>query len=300
MSESSQDQLGPTGHLTPEQLDEVATQASADVDPDQAGIADGPGPVLADHLSGCAQCRTALGDQIAVQGWLRRVPGPGPMPSDVVTRLDAALAAARRDDSPSGTVLPMRTESARASRLGRLVESRVTKSLVAAAAVVLIGVGGYAAINHTSSTSGSAGSSAGSAASAPGQQPAAGNAKSAFDAAAAAVRASGTAYTKANLTAEVTKQLTGATPAAQPTAPQAGTDSEGAQPALRTPAGLHACLAALGDSAATPLLVDLATYNDQPVAVIVLPGNADGRQIWVVARTCTTGADGVVDYKLLP
>jgi hypothetical protein len=34
--------------------------------------------------------------------------------------------------------------------------------------------------------------------------------------------------------------------------------------------------------------------------VIVLPGNADGRQIWVVSRTCTTGNEGVVDYKLLP
>jgi len=36
--------------------------------------------------------KQALGDQIAVQGWLRRVPGPGPMPSDVVAQLDAALA----------------------------------------------------------------------------------------------------------------------------------------------------------------------------------------------------------------
>ncbi len=299
MSDSSPDRLDPTGHLTPEQLDEIATQASADVDPDQADVADGPGPVLAAHLSGCAQCRTALGDQIAVQGWLRRVPGPGPMPSDVITRLDAALAAARRDDSPSGTVLPMRPESARTSRLGRLAESRVTKSLVAAAAVVLIGVGGYAAINHTSSTSGSAGSSAG-AASAPGGQPASGGAKSGFDAAAGAVRASGTAYTQANLSTEVTKQLSGPTPAAQPSAPQAGTDSEGVRTALRTPAGLHACLAALGDSAATPLLVDLATYNGKPVAVIVLPGDAAGRQIWVVSRTCTTRNEGVVDYKLLP
>lgn len=295
MSESSPDRLGPTGHLTPEQLDEVATQASADVDPDQADVADGPGPVLADHLSGCAQCRTALGDQIAVQGWLRRVPSPGPMPTDVATRLDAALATARRDDSPSGTVLPMRAESARVSRLGRLVESRVTKSLVAAAAVVAIGIGGYSAINHATSTGGSAGSSGGSAASAP-RQPSGGKAVSGFDAAAAAVRASGTAYTKANLSTEVTQQLS----AAPPNAPQAGGDSEGAQTALRTPAGLHACLAALGDSAATPLLVDLATYNGQPVAVIVLPGNADGRQIWVVSRTCTTGNEGLVDYKLLP
>jgi hypothetical protein len=210
------------------------------------------------------------------------------------------LAAARRDGSPSGTVLPMRPESARASWLGRLAESRVTKTLVAAAAVVLIGVGGYAAINRTSSTSDSAGSSGGSAASAPGQQAAGGGAKSGFDVAAAAVRASGTAYTKGNLTAEVTKQLNSVTSAPQPSAPQPGTDSEGAQTALRTPAGLHACLAALGDSAATPLLVDLATYDGKPVAVIVLPGTADGRQIWVVSRTCTTRNEGVVDYKLLP
>ena len=129
-------------------------------------------------------------------GWLRRVPGPGPMPSDVVARLDAALAGARREPpASSATVLPMRTERS-TGWLGRIAESRATKSLVAAAAVGLIGIGGYAAINHTDSPPARRRGSAASAAGGAGKQS---DASRGIDQAAAAVRASGTAYTKANI-----------------------------------------------------------------------------------------------------
>lgn len=280
----------PTGHLTPEQLDELATQASADIDPDQPAVTHGPDQALDRHLTDCATCRTALGDQIAVQGWLRRAPSPGPMPSDVVTRIEAALATARRDDVPVGTVLPLRPDSARTSLLARIAESRATKTLVAAAAVVAIGVGGYAAINQNSSRNGSSASSAGAGTTSGAVGPkAAGGGQ---DSAAPLVRSSGTAYTTKNIAAQVAKQLT-VVPEQPALSETAGTST------LSTPAGLHSCLTSLGYPTVTPLLIDLATFNGKPVAVLVLPGDATGRQIWVVSRGCSTAGDGMAYYGLL-
>ena len=68
---------------------------------------------------------------------------------------------------------------------------------------------------------------------------------------------------------------------------------------LSTPAGLRSCLTSLGYPTVTPLLVDLATFNGKPVAVLVLPGDATGRQIWVVSRGCSTAGDGMAYYGLL-
>lgn len=295
------------GHLTPEQLDDLAARASADLDPDQVEDRTDDLATLEVHLAGCAACRAALGDQVEVSAWLRRAPTPGPMPGDVVARLDAALAGAAAarattrvtggspssdgDSRGSGhNVLPMSDRRAQGSLLGRLAESRATKSLVAAAAVVLIGAGGFAALhrNNGGPASADSGASAGTA-------KAAAVPPSAL--AGVPVEASGTKYTTANITDEVKRQL--AAGGAKVSAPQlqlAGPDAT----TLTTPSGLAACLTALNASAARPLLVDLATYNGKPAAVLVLPGTNNGRELWVVSRTCAPdGKDGTLLFKPL-
>ena len=69
---------------------------------------------------------------------------------------------------------------------------------------------------------------------------------------------------------------------------------------LASPAGLQACLGSLGVAPSVPQLVDLATYEGKPVAVIVLPAPAGvGRQVWVVSRTCAGTQDGLAYYGVL-
>jgi hypothetical protein len=290
MTEPS-DELGAAGHLTAEQLDELATQASADIDPADAAASSSPNdPALDRHLAGCPRCRTALGDQVAVQAWLRRIPDVGQMPADVSTRIDAALAGARAVSSAAGNVLPLRPPEARGGRLGRLAESRLTKSLVAAAAIVLIAAGGYAAINRTGNSTSTASGSADSATRGP--KAAEGGAS---DGAAVVVRASGTAYTKQNVVTQVQKQLS-TTPV--PVGSGFDAQADGGATTLTTPAGLEACLTELGYPTVTPLLVDLATFAGKPVAVVVLPGDSRGRQVWVVGRTCSAAGERLAYYTV--
>ncbi len=298
---------GPPGpHLTPEELDDLAAQASAERDPDQQEEAGGREAHLQDHLRQCPACRSALGDQVEVGAWLRRAPAVGPMPADAVARLDAALAGASsaraNASAPAavtaesaanlehpGTVLPMTPRDERTGLLGRLAESRLTKSLVAAAAVLLIAGGTFAAIHRNHSTgdtnSGASSASVDAGASAP-----------AAPGGAVQVRQTGTAYTTANISAEVTKQLAqtgGVVPVATP---QAATD---AKSTLLTPTGLKACLAALQAPGVVPVFVDIATYNGKPAAVLVLPNGDGTRDLWVVAPTCAPNADGTMLFKKL-
>jgi hypothetical protein len=281
---------GPTAHLTPEQLDELAIRASADLDPDQTGQLD---DALDEHLAGCTACREALGDQVAVRRLLQRVPETGPVPADIATRLDAALRTARPGTAAPATVLPMVRRPERSGVLGRLAESRLTKVLVAAAAVGLIALGGYAAIGRSGSGSGG-GASTASGQAAGGSKAAA--APRALDLATVPIEASGTAYTKANITAVLTKRL-GPGSASQTSVLTAGV---GETTTLTTPAGLQACLGSLGVTSGAPVLVDLATYEGKPAAVIVVPSPSGvGRQVWVVSRTCAGTQDGLAYYGAL-
>jgi hypothetical protein len=307
---------GDASHLTPEQLDDLAARARADVDPDREEVNDRGDVALQRHLEVCAACRSALGDQVEVGALLRREPDLAPMPADVAARLDTALAAAvaarpavRSGEPTEGTgrARPVGTDdrmvegnvlsissgsSGRPGRLGRLAESRVTKSLVAAAAVALIAAGGFAAVHRNASNDrASAGASASTA----------GGAKAAAPGAALAavpIRASGTAYTSANIRAKVTQQLAVApsTTAGSAHQPATGTDAT----TLSTPAGLQACLTALqAPPSVPPLLVDLATFNGKPAAVLVLPDSSGVKQLWVVSRTCAPGKDGTLLFANL-
>jgi hypothetical protein len=298
-------------HLSPEQLDDLVAQ-TADGSPARSG-ADDP---AADHLAQCPDCTAAVRTQLAVRSLLRTQPDPGPMPSDVADRIDAALASAATDSvatsmtpgkaagrsdpaddpasstgGPIGTVLPM--EPARERRLARLSPAtvRVGKVLVGVAAAALIAGGGYAAL-HTSPNSSAASSakdkSSGSSLAAGAAAPQASRPVQ--------VQASGTAYTKANIVAKVTSLMATSAQAGGVTRPA---PDAAAESTLTTPAGLHACLQALDAGNAQPLLVDLATFDGKPAAVLVLP-DGTGREVWVVSRSCAGTNDGTAYYATLP
>jgi hypothetical protein len=285
------DHAGEGGHLTPEQLDELAlADGSA---PRTPAVASATGPEQ--HLAGCPACQSALADQLAVRRVLQRVPDPGPMPADVIARLDSALASAGTTTvAAPATVVPLRASERRSGVLGRLAESRLTKSLVAAAAVGLIGIGGYSAISRNPS-----GTAGGSTASRANDSSAGGGVvpKTAERLSDVRAQASGTAYTKANIAGLVTQRL--AAPQAV-SGGAAGGDSafEGESP-LATTTGLQACLRGLDATNAVPKLVDLATYEGKPAAILVLPTANGGEELWVVSRTCSPGHDGTLFYALL-
>ena len=102
--------------------------------------------------------------------------------------------------------------------------------------------------------------------------------------------ASGTAYTRARLTAQV-ETLLAARPGASDRATPRGL--------LATPAGLRGCVNALGATGA-PLAVDLATFDGSAAAVFVLPAAGGGREVWVVSPSCRPGADGTRYFTRLP
>ncbi|MDP9826391.1 cupin domain-containing protein [Kineosporia succinea] len=64
---------------------------------------------------------------------------------------------------------------------------------------------------------------------------------------------------------------------------------------LKDPEALSQCLEAIDQKDAQPVAVDLASYNGQEAALIVLPGTSGGYQVWIVARTCQPGDDGTID-----
>jgi hypothetical protein len=64
---------------------------------------------------------------------------------------------------------------------------------------------------------------------------------------------------------------------------------------LRSPEALQACLKAIGAAQVQPVAVDLARYGGREAAIIVLPADGGGVDVWVVARDCKPGSDGTID-----
>lgn len=235
------------------------------------------------HLATCATCRHAVDEQRQVRDLLAGLPGPGPVPAEVVLAIDAALveaAAARVAVLGQVVPLPSQRGTAPAARRGP------NRWLLAAAAVVVFGAGGLLVKTVPSS-----GGDTATSASADQLKDNGAASAEATPQAATVVRASGTAYTQASIVAQVGALL-------QAGGPLTAVGAYDAQP-LAAPAGLAGCLQALGAST-EPLAVDLATYDGAPVAVIVLATNDGGREVWVVARTCRPGADGTRYYRKLP
>ncbi len=247
------------------------------------------------HVAICEQCRRAVDDQRDVRDLLGGLPDPGRAPPDIVLAIEAALreAGAAR---VGPTVVPLSAAPSQrgVTGAGRWAGRGPGRWLLgaAAAALLVVAAGGLLVQNLPSGGGGdSAASDAGAGAGASSVAPESGAPAPSF-AARDVVVASGTAYTQADIAAQVSALL------ARRSAGDAYSPSR-AQGLLTTGSGLTGCLRALGAGAA-PLVVDLATYDGVPAAVVVLPASGGGREVWVVARTCQPGADGTLYYARLP
>jgi hypothetical protein len=228
-------------------------------------------------------------DPTGIRALLGALPDPGPMPPDLVDRINASIAAEQsaREDP---TVVPLRPS--------RRWGWRQVGAVAAAVAVVGVGVptllsslgpGGVVASLSGGSTAeqeaaGSGDDSAG------GQQPAAPNAAptvtsrhSLGDRASAAVgavtmAATGTAYTRSSLVTQADR--------VQGTALDARDHaSKGTGAAAESEAGLRACLTAVGVEAWMPVWGDVASLDGRPAVVAVVTGDT-GRLVYAVAPAC--------------
>ncbi|GAB3592539.1 hypothetical protein GCM10027446_13370 [Angustibacter peucedani] len=244
------------------------------------------------HVAGCARCQADLAAQQEVRALLAGLPDPGPAPDDVVERLSTTLrqlAAAEPlgrpldsvpDDDPAAgsaeagsTVVP----------IGSAPSARRRRPLLAVAAALVLVAGGGAALSQIMPGSGGADSSAaGGAAASIAQRSAGDDAEQGTGQGVVRSIASGTDYTRAGLAREVDATL----------ARKTSSGVAGVQGPLSDATGVASCVAALGAGAARPLLVDVARFEGQPAAVVVLPATGGGREIWVVSTSCAPGQDG--------
>ena len=250
------------------------------------------------HVAGCPQCRAELAALTGVRERLAAAAEVEPMPSEVVARLDRALAEVATEPASTAvtrSVIPLR-EPQRSSPRG-------LRWLQAAAVVVLVLAGGAVAVSalrgadndNFATSSGTAAGKADPRAAADGSYP---------------VTASGRHWTKESVTAGVPQLLAGTlSPSLPPSSFSAQDNAGGAPPAPRARAGgrparlaggpaLADCVTELAGGPATPLAVDLATFDGQPAAVVLLPGiGGPGRvDVWVVPPDCAQGKGQFLYY----
>ncbi len=253
------------------------------------------------HVAGCPRCQGELAALTGVRERLAAAAEVEPMPAEVVARLDRALADVASEPASTAvtrSVIPLR-EPQRSSPRG-------LRWLQAAAVVVLVLAGGAVAVsalrgadndNFKDSSAGTAGST-GARAAAPGSYP---------------ITASGRHWTKTSVEAGVPQLLAGTVSPTLPPSSFGAEDNANGSVAPRALAGVPAarlaggpaladCVTELTGGPATPLAVDLATFDGQPAAVVLLPGiGGPGRvDVWVVPPDCAQGKGQVLYYANVP
>ena len=296
------DDLGTTHgpHVTPDVLADL-----------QAGLLhDRAERAAREHVADCPDCRAHLEVLAAIPGRLAAAGTVEPIPADVASRIDAALAAAAAappDVAAAPTIVPL--QGATASHRRDRSSPRGLRLLQAAAVlVVILGLGALAVSAIHGGSNGSGAATAGAADSAGGRS---------APQAAFPVTASGRDWTATSLTAAVPRLVAGSLSPVIARGPLAGDalkSISGAGGASASPSGsenapaaapqfaanaagrlaggnaLAECIATLVPGGATPLAVDLATYQGKSAAVILLPGLAgpDRVDIWVVPPDCSS------------
>lgn len=284
-------------HPSVEELDEVLDAGDREVS--AAGDA-------ARHVEQCPRCRQAVADLSEVRSLLRaeaaHVPPP---PEDLDDRIAAALAVASRGEGEDRRAAEVdRARPSTATVVPLRQRPRVPRWVAAAAGLLVLGGAGLTAGQLLD---GGDGVVAGTAAQDAGAAPESAEA-GAGAASAAAVLATGTDYGPQDLDEQV-----GALLDTTEDGDLGGGDSGGggeeeagaplgaaSEPDVRLsdPADLGACLQALGADPTSAAVVDLATWQGQEVAVIVLD-EGPRHTVWVVERSCRPGADGLVHYQVL-
>lgn len=287
---------GP-GHLPPEILADSAEGLLPAAD-DAA---------VRSHVSSCPACRQLATDLRDVSALLASDASPR-MPDDVAARLEAALQA----EPPLSVAPPARHPTVPAAPSRPRSRTRRMPVWVGAAAATVLGVTGAVIGVRALEDSDSADSSTAGAAL---------EADRAAEAPESALAApgEGDGYTAATLEARVAALVTGAAvdaaddsrEAAPGSLPGAGAAAEPSSPTgqlsalatLATPEGLAACVASLtGREGVTPIAVDLASYEEQPAAIIVLPDPADREtlDVRVVGAGCSAADDDLIVATRVP
>ncbi len=238
-------------------------------------------------------------DPTGIRALLSSLPDPGPMPADLVSRINASIAA-EQSAREGATVIPLRPRRWGWQHVG-----------VAAAAAAVLGIGLPALITGTgpgdlmaSFAGGGAADSAGSAASleshddsgssagevpgqAPRTQPATGgDIRVSSSVGQVSLGASGTAYTATALATQASTVLTTAQDGT-------GTAPKAQRGAADTDTGLRACLSAIGVAAWMPVRADLATLDGAP-AVIALVSSDTGQTVYAVSPSCDAKHPGLL------
>lgn len=247
-----------------------------------------------DHLAACPDCAADLEAITSVPGLLAAAAEVGPVPDDVVRRIDRTLADATAATAPATaarTVTPLRDGARSGPRGMRLLQ--------AAAVIVLLLGGGALAVSAIDS----------------GDNESATSAKSANEAGTPVTKgfpltASGRDWTKANLASAGPAFATGSLGPSIATfsgrasgsnldsggggnAPSPAAESlvTGRAKRLTDPAALAACARNLVGDDTRPLSVDLAQFEGDPAAVFAFPATGDPSRVdlFVVAPECPTG-----------
>lgn len=203
--------------------------------------------------------------QRAVRGLLGNLPDPGPMPDDLVVRIQARLAdEALRQGTSVAPVIDLASR-----RRARLMGAVAAVGAVAASAAVVgvLATGGLSSLQQADSNDRLAPHARTSTSS-----------RSATPSASVQIRESGTAVTDATLDSRA------AALSRQTFTPRVPERAVGG--ALGTPAGLSSCLSTLGVTAPTALSAELTTYEQRPAVVVAVRTSGGDLQAWVLDRSC--------------
>jgi hypothetical protein len=278
-----------TDHPPGTDRDHLSPDALADL---QEGLLDEPAARLAEeHLRVCRRCLERQDALAEVSALLADAGGTAPVPDDVAARLAAALAA-EPSATAAATVTPLGT-ARRPSRGMRVLQAAaVLVLLLAGAGLAVTAVQGGGSQNQASDTAGGAVAEK-AVPQDPGDFP---------------VTASGRNWSADTLAEEAPRLVAGTLgPAASAAQDSGGSGDSGAAAereladsrVARLAGGpdLAGCVTALAAGPVTPVAVDLASWQGQPAAVVVLPTPDDPAtvDIWVVAPECAE-ADAKVLY----
>jgi hypothetical protein len=302
-----------SGHLDAGHLDagHLDAEALADL---QEGLLDATAAGTATaHVASCAQCKA---DQLAlerVRGFLAAAPDPGPMPDLVAARIEHALREGTLDPADTeappaplttasaATVTPVHPTRPRSPWSSRILQAAAVLVLLLAGA----GIAVSAFLNRQDAGSDSSAAGGGAVASDSTDRSAA---ESQAQSLGTSYHATGHDYT-AQSVAIAAPGLIGTGTRYKADAGSEADNRTAPRAALAgAPAGLQrlgpgkaltACatsLAAGGPS--TPLAVDLARFEGQPAAVIVLPTEGDpaSMDVWVVGPGCKGQDEKVLHF----
>ncbi|MEO7421327.1 MAG: hypothetical protein ABIU87_02900 [Ornithinibacter sp.] len=227
-------------------------------------------------------------DPTGMRDLLASLPEPGPMPADLVARITASLAQEVRGGTPC--IAPSDPHAgARVFDMPPRRRSRWPLIGVAAAVVGVLGLGGIISSSVpgglTAALNLGGGDAAGSADSAAQSAPEAGAGAGSGARAAAVVTWSGVAYDGEHLGAQAAALGTGSGLADPRTA--------SAPAAVATAEGARSCADGLGIDPDAGLVVDVATFQGRPAAVLlVTQGNA--QTAYAVERSCSAQETGLL------